>query len=194
MRVKRTVLHLHVSMLSQTTHLPGMGGKGGLIVVLKFWTHDQPHGWRFRTVCARLRFHMFVLQMVNVSSPHTQVLTGPTWWWRFDSTACPVGGKIEFWDDQNPIVPPPIPGRRVVGLNIDRCISPQRLTADLPTSSIPLWWENASQEMLTTVAFDCTWTETTQHMFSKPVTILHNTKEVAYLEQQVQWFSFFSSH
>ena len=54
--------------------------------------------------------------------------------WGTDSTACPVGGKIEFWEDQNPIVPQPIPGGGLVGLNIDRCISPQRLIADLPTS------------------------------------------------------------
>ena len=40
---------------------------------------------------------------------------------------------------------------------------PWRLSADLPTSPFPLWWENVSREMLKTVAFNCAWTGTTQH-------------------------------
>ena len=51
-------------------------------------------------------------------------------------------------------------------------VSHKRLSADPPTLPFPLRWENASREMLTTVAFDCAWTETTQHTFSTPVTIL----------------------
>ena len=43
--------------------------------------------------------------------------------WGVDTTACPGGGEIDFWYDQNPTMPPPMPGRGVVGLNIDRCIT-----------------------------------------------------------------------
>ena len=126
MRVKRTVMHLYVSITIPLSSLPGM------VVEV-----DSSYKCAISFISGGFEQRMrnsdstFVLyKMAKVSNPNTQVLTGPTWWWGFDSSACPVGGKNEFWDDQNHTVSPSIPG---VGLNIDRCICPRGLTADLPT-------------------------------------------------------------
>ena len=137
--------------------------------------------WRFWAVHARLRFHMFVPQNgERVKSTHSN----PHWphivWWGFDSTACPVSREIEFWDALL-LCPHPYPGWGSGAKH--RCISPRSLTADQPTSlcKFPTVMIECLTRDVIIVAFDCTWTETTQHMFNKLVTILHNTKEFTYL-------------
>ena len=152
-RVKRTVMHLHVSMLSPANPLPGMGGE----VDSSCKQAISPMGGGLNWACAT--------QIPRVSSTKwwmcqilTLILTGPTWWWGFDSTALnlPVGGEIEFWDDQNPTVPPIHTREGLVGLNID--IMYVRKSTEIDSRPAYFIFSTAMRECLTRdVDNSCFW-------------------------------------
>ena len=127
-----------------------------MYIVKPYTTPSTGHGWRvdssFEQVISPMSrgFELCVhdsdstslfYKMVNVSSPHTQVLTSPTWWWVFYLTASHVGGKnlILGWSKPRHVTTHTWEG--VVGLNIDKCIE---INSRPTYFTFPLQWENAS--------------------------------------------------